>query len=126
MEVTTMDKNRIARMSNEDVVRFFVVRVGADYKTDYAPHLWPDFSKDTVELWSEIEARMTERKTLSFDREECKERLREKIRTQVDILNGGPDYSTSYHYGIKSGLDMALGIVEECITTGGNGDGKKS
>jgi hypothetical protein len=115
-----MDKNRIARMSNEDVVRFFVSCVGADYKTDYTPHLWPDFSADTTALWDEIEARMTERKTLSFDRDECRERLREKIRTQVAILNGGPDYSTSYHYGIKSGLETAFGIVEDCIT-GGDG-----
>ena len=116
--MTTTDKNRIARMSNEDVVRFFVSCVGADYETDYAPHLWPDFSADTTSLWNEIEARMTERKTLNFDREECKERLRDKIRIQVDILNGGPDYSTSYHCGIKSGLETAFRIVEDCITGG--------
>ena len=118
-----MDKNRIAQMSNEDLVGYFVSTVGADYKTDYAPHLWPDFSKDTVALWSEIETRMTGRKTLNFDREDCKSKFREEIRKQVAILNGGPDYSTSYHYGIKSGLEMAIRIVEECITAGGDDNG---
>ena len=117
-----MDKNRIARMSNEDVVRFFVSCVGADYKTDYAPYLWPNFSKDTVALWSEIAERLTERKTLNFDRENCESQLREEIQKQANILNGRPDYSTSYHYGIKSGLNKALEIVEGSITAGGDGD----
>lgn len=117
-----MDKNRIARMSNEDVVRFFVSCVGADYKTDYAPHLWPEFSADTTALWDEIEARMNVRKTLNFDREDCESRLREEIKKQTNILNGGPDYSTSYHYGIKSGLNIAFEIVEGSITAGGDHD----
>lgn len=117
-----MDKDRIARESNKDLIGYFVSCVGADYKTDYSPHLWPDFSEDTVALWTEIEARMNGRTTLDFDREGCLNALREEISKQSDILKGGPDYSTSYHYGIKSGLNIAWRIVEAHITAGGDGD----
>ena len=117
-----MDKDRIARENNKDLVGLFVSHIGSDYKTDYSPHLWPSFSEDTVALWTEIENRMNGSTTLGFDREKCECELREAIQRQTDLLKGGPDYSTSYHYGIRSGLNMAFGIVENCITAGGDGN----
>ncbi len=117
-----MDKDRIAKESNKDLVGLFVAHVGADYRTDYSPHLWPNFSEDTVKLWEEIEARMTGRTTLGFDRDRCENKLREAIQRQTDLLKGGPDSATSFHYGIRSGLNLAFRIVEDSITAGGDHD----
>lgn len=106
------DKNGIARESNEMLLRRLVAAVGYDYKQDYSPHIYPDFSDDTVAMLGEVERRMTAPKCLSFDREECIAEIRRSINKQDAIVNGG-DYSTvSYHYGIRSGLNMALNIIE--------------
>lgn len=115
-----MDKDKIAKESNKNLLGLFVSCVGADYKTDYSPHLWPDFSEDTNALWTEIESRMNGRTTLDFDREGCLNALLDEISKQTDILKSGPDYSTSYHYGIKSGLNLAWRIIEDYITAGGD------
>lgn len=111
-----MDKNQIAKLDNNLLVSMFVSNVGADYKTDYSPHIHPDFSDDTKALWSEIEVRIHGRETLDFDRKKFLSRCNEELKKQDDILNAGPDYSTSYHYGIRSGLNIALRIMSECLT----------
>lgn len=107
--------NDIAKETNEFLLRRLVACVGGDYKQDYSPHLWPDFSEETIALWNEAESRMKEPTCLNFDRDSCLSELREEIRKQSDILKDGPDYSTSYHYGIRSGLNLALGIIEKHI-----------
>ena len=114
-------KRTLAKANNKDLLGYFVSCVGADYKTDYAPAVYPKFSDDTVVAWDEIESRMNERKTLAFDRNRCRSALFEEISKQNDILKGGVDYASSYHYGIKSGLNIALRIVEDCITRGEDG-----
>ena len=114
-----MTKADAAKESNEFLLRFFVSCVGADYRTDYSPHLWPEFSDDTVLLWDEIESRMKERKTLNFDREGCCDKIRAEIQRQKDICDSGDGGTTSYHYGIRSGLNLALRIINEAITDNG-------
>lgn len=112
-----MDKDLITRMSDSDLLSIFVMRVGYDYRESLqSPHIHPDFSDETVELWNEVEKRMKGTVALDFDRDLCKKLLREEITKQADILKGGADYATSYHYGLQSGLNLAFRIVEGCIT----------
>lgn len=40
----------VAKENNEYLLRYFVSCVGADYKTDYSPNLWPEFSNDTMRI----------------------------------------------------------------------------
>lgn len=104
-----------ATEDNEMLVRLLVSAVGHDYKQDYKPHIYPNFSDDTVELWEEVERRMKAPVCLEFDREGFLTEIREEISKQSDILAGGPDYDTSYHVGVRSGLNLALRIAEKHI-----------
>lgn len=110
-----MTKDEIRRMSNEDLVSRFVACVGSDYKTDYAPHIHPRFPEGTLELWGEIEQRMSGVVTLGFDRSFFEKAMYEEIKKQKDIINSGPDYTTSYHVGIRSGLNLAFQIAAESM-----------
>lgn len=110
-----IDKDEIARETNEMLVWRFVAAVGYDYKQDYSPHIYPIFSEDTVALWEEIERRMTAPECLNFHYNNCLAEIRRDIATQSDILKGGVSYMTSYHYGIRSGLDMALGAIKRNV-----------
>lgn len=110
-----VDKDQIAREDNSMLIRRFVAAVGHDYSQDYAPHLYPTFSEDTVALWDEIESRLKEPRCVNFQRDACLSELREEVKKQDGILAGGPDYATSYHYGLRSGLNTAIGIVEKNI-----------
>lgn len=110
-----MTKDEIRRMSNEDLVSRFVAYVGADYKTDYAPHIHPRFSEDTRELWGEIEKRMSGVVTLGFDRSFFEKTMYAETKKQKDIIDSGPDYTTSYHVGIRSGLNLAFKIARESL-----------
>lgn len=107
-----VDKDRIGREEDEMLVRMLVAYAGADYKTEYSPHLWPEFSEETIAVWEEIEKRMKGTRCLGFDREGCLRALREEIKKQEGILKGGADVGTSFHYGVKSGLNLAWRIIE--------------
>ena len=111
-----MTKDEVAKENNEFLLRYFVSCVGADYKTDYSPHLWPEFSDDTILLWEEIESRLKERKTLNFDRESCCDEIRSEIQNQTRICENGDGSTISYHYGIKAGLNLALRIINKAVT----------
>ena len=110
-----IDRDEIARETNEMLVRRFVAAVGYDYKQDYSPHIYPDFSEDTVALWEEIEWRMTTPECLNFNLDDCLNKIKSEIATQNDILNSGVGYATSYHYGVRTGLGMALGVIEGSV-----------
>lgn len=110
-----VDKNEIARETNEMLVRQFVAAVGYDYRQDYSPHIYPDFSDDTVAMWEEVESRMTAPECLSFDREECLAQIRNEDRNQQIIIGTGANYTTSYHVGIRSGLNFALKAIEQNV-----------
>lgn len=110
-----IDKDQIAREDNEHIIGRFVAAVGRDYHKEYAPHLYPDFSEDTVALWEEIEKRLTAPTCLTFDRYGCLQEIRDELKQQEGILKQGATYTSSYHVGIKSGLNLALNIIEKHI-----------
>lgn len=110
-----MTKDDIRRMSNEDLVSQFVACVGADYKTDYAPYVYPNFSEETREMWGEIEQRMSGVVTLGFNRSFFEKTMYDETKKQKEIVDSGPDYSTSYHVGIRSGLNLAFRIAMESL-----------
>lgn len=109
-----MTEDYLAKESNKVLLGRFVTCVGADYKEDYSPALWPDWSEDTVALWTEIESRMSRPYALNFDRESCLIKISEEIKKQKELASP-PDYTTSYHIGIASGLNLAYRIIEENI-----------
>ena len=53
--------------------------------------------------------------SVNFQRDACLSELREEAKKQDGILANGPDYATSYHYGLRSGLNTAIGIVEKNV-----------
>ena len=106
---------KMLKEDNEMILRHFVMYVGYDYQKDYSPHIHPTFSAETVRLWEEIEKRMKKPVNMEFDEGKCLSELRELVKKQSEILKGGPDYTTSYHYGLKSGLDKAISVVQENI-----------
>ncbi len=114
-EMEEMQKTREAAESDEMLLRTFVMNVGFDYRQDYRPHLHPEFSDKTQFLWEEIEKRMKGTRVLGFDRERCLREIREALNNQEQILRQGVDYTTSYHVGIKSGLNSAWRIIESCL-----------
>ena len=114
-EMEEMQKTRESADSDEMLLRTFVMNVGFDYRQDYRPHLHPEFSDKTKFLWEEIEKRMKGTRVLGFNRERCLREIREAIHRQEQHIRQGADYTTSYHVGIKSGLNSALKIVEECL-----------
>lgn len=113
-----MSNNELLIESNEFLLRRFVANVGADYKTDYSPHLWPEFSQETVELWNEIESRLKAPTCLNFDKDGFEEAVRREIEKQDNILKLGADYGTSFHYGVRGGLNLALRIAKIYIERG--------
>ena len=110
-----MTKDEIRWMSNEDLVGRFVAYVGADYKTDYSPYIHPRFSADSRELWGEIAQRMNGVVTLGFDRKFFEQTMYYETKKQEGIINSGPDELTSYHVGIRSGLNIAFEIAMESM-----------
>ena len=110
-----MDVNEIAQETNDMLVRRFVAAIGYDYHQDYSPHLYPKFSEDTVMLWNEIERRLQAPTCLDFDKDGTIAEIRAEAQKQTDILRGGPDYASSYHYGVRSGLQLALRIIEDHV-----------
>lgn len=120
-----MTKDEIRRMSNEDLVGRFVSCVGADYKTDYSPRVFPVFSDDTCEFWGEIEKRMSGVVTIGFDRSFFEKTMYDETKNQKDIIDSGPDHSTSYHVGIRSGLNMAFNIAMESMKVEQEEEGKE-
>lgn len=102
----------------------FVTCIGADYHTDYAPSVYPDWSEDSKMLWTEIENRMKEPTVLHFDKDKCLGKIMDEIKNQNSITKF-TDYATSYHVGIISGLDLAYKIIEECVGVKENAKQKK-
>ena len=111
--------DNIAREDNEMLIRRFVAAVGYDYiehDKKHSAQIHPDFSEDTIALWQEIEDRLHGTVTLVFDREQCESEIHKRMREQGEIMKEGATYTSSYHYGIHSGLSIALRIVEDCVT----------
>ena len=112
----TVDINDIVREENSMLIRRFVASVGYDYRQNY-PRAYPVFSDDTVAYWNEIEKRMKAPRCLRFQREDCLSELKAESKKQSDIVASGEHYVTSYHYGIQSGLNKAIRIIEKYVVT---------
>lgn len=73
------------------------------------------YKEAIVALSKEIEESRLNGPIVDFDRERCSRLLGQEIEKQDGILRGNADYATSYHVGIKSGLNLAWNIIESCI-----------
>ena len=113
--MTNSENMSIEAEANDLLIGRFVSAVGHDYQQDFSPHIYPNFSPDTVRLWTELESRLNGPTVLDFDRERCLRLIRQEIEKQDGILRCGTDYATSYHVGIKSGLNIAWSIIESCV-----------
>lgn len=113
-----MKREQIAKLENKYLLGMFVTCIGADYQTDYEPKIYPNWSEDSKRLWTEIESRMKEPTVLDFDKDGCIEQIRQEIRKQNELASP-PDYTTSYHVGIASGLNTAWRIIEDHIRSDG-------
>lgn len=108
-----------ATEDNEMLLRRFVGMVGYDYiqhDKRNTSQIHPDFSDDTRIFWKEIESRLKAPTTLNFDREQFLKEMGENIADQDYSVKHGQDYVKSYHAGIKSGLNIALGLMNQCMT----------
>ena len=111
-------ENRIAQESNEMLLRIFVSAIGYDYIAHHEKNtaqFHPDFSKDTVKLWKEIESRLKAPTCLAFDIDKAYEMLKEEIDKQYGIIEQNEYATQSYHAGIKTGLNVAYSIMRLCI-----------
>lgn len=102
---------------NDMIVRRFVGMVGYDYIEHYkkdTPQIHPDFSEDTRMFWKEIESRLKEPTVLNFDWQACVNQLEEQAKQQAEMCKRA-DYSSSYHYGLKTAYWEAIRIIKEHI-----------
>ena len=118
-------ENRIAQESNEMLLRIFVSAIGYDYIAHHEKHtaqIHPDFSEDTVKLWKEIESRLKAPTCLAFNIDKANEMLHEEIDKQHGIIEQAEYATQSYHAGIKTGLNVAISIMRQCIRKDVNED----
>ena len=102
---------------NDMIVRRFVGMVGYDYIKHHkknTPQIHPDFSENTRIFWEEIESRLKEPTVLNFDWQACVNQLEEQARQQTGLCQIA-DYSSSYHYGLKTAYWDAIKIIKENI-----------
>lgn len=115
------DEDRIAQESNEMLLRRFVSAVGYDYIEHHKKHtaqIHPDFSEDTVALWTEIESRLKAPTVLQFDAETAIKSLKSFIERQEEIIQSGASDTTSYHVGLQSGFNSAIAVIRNCMRKG--------
>ena len=113
-----MNSDKLAQESNEMLLRIFVSNIGFDYIEHHKKNtaqFHPDFSEDTVQLWKEIESRLTQPECLTFDAEKAHLMLNEEIDKQYGIIQQREVATLSYHAGIESGLRLAKEIIRKCI-----------
>lgn len=116
--------DNIAREDSHMLLRRFVASVGYDYVRHHKKHvsqIHPDWSNDTHLYWQELDSRLNETTTLNFDRKGALEELMDNIQTQSDLCKRA-DYTSSYHYGLKSAYSDAIRIIENHTTKGDSND----
>jgi hypothetical protein len=117
-------KDYYAREEDEMLIRSFVASVGYDYvEHDHknVPQINPDFSRETKIMWEEIESRLKGSTVLNFDRDKCISLIKEEAKNQEDLIKKhGPNYTTSYHVGLKNAHWDDIRIIEKCITKENN------
>jgi hypothetical protein len=112
-------KEDAAKEDNDMIVRRFVAMVGHDYyihhkrkEEEHIAQIHPDFSEDTRIFWHEIESRLKEPTTLNFDISSCIKKLEKKALDQSEKCKRA-DYSSSYHYGLKTAYWDAIRIIRD-------------
>ena len=94
-------KDEIASFDNEWILLHLIF----SYKEDFKKR--EKWSEETCDLWDEAIARMKDTVVHGFDKNGYMDKLQEEYDEQTAILKSAKhDYS--YHYGIKSGLDIAI------------------
>lgn len=112
-------KEDAAKEDNDMIVRRFVAMVGHDYyihhkrkEEEHIAQIHPDFSEDTRIFWHEIESRLKEPTTLNFDISSCIKKLEKMALDQSEMCKRA-DYSSSYHYGLKTAYWDAIRIIRD-------------
>ena len=101
-------KDEIASFDNDWILLHLIFSYKEDFKSR---EKWSD---ETCDLWDEATARMKETVVHGFDKKGYMDKLREEYDDQTAILKSAKhDYS--YHYGIKSGLDIAIKEFRKAI-----------
>ena len=96
-------KDEIASLDNEWVLLHLIF----SYKNDFMNKDKKHWASETCDLWDEAIARMKDTVVHGFDKKGYMDKLQEEYDGQIAILKSAKhDYS--YHYGIKSGLDIAI------------------
>jgi len=110
VENQKLTKDRIASCDNE----WLLLHLIWNYKDNFFDKEKSEWSDEVVDLWEEALARMKEPVVHGFDKEGYLNKLEEEYEQQDGLLKS-PDYTYSYHYGIRSGLDIALREFRKAI-----------
>ena len=101
MSERTWTKDEIASFDNDWILLHLIF----SYKEDWKKR--DQWSEETCNLWDEAVSRMKDTVLHGFDKKKYMDKLNEEYEDQCSILKSAThDYS--YHYGIKSGLDIAI------------------
>ena len=103
MSERSWTKDEIASFDNEWVLLHLIF----SYREDFGSKDRKKWSEETCDLWDEAVSRMKDTVVHGFDKKAYMDKLNEEYNGQSAILESAKhDYS--YHYGIKSGLDIAI------------------
>ena len=109
----TWSRDDIAAMDNDWVLLHLIL----SYKADWEDRDRGKWSDETCDLWNEATARMKEPVFHDFDKKEYMDKLNEEYEGQCKILKSA-QHDYSYHYGIKSGLDIAMREFRKAVRKG--------
>lgn len=85
------------------------------YKEDFNAKDRRTWSEETVDMWREALSRMKEPVIQGFDKAGYIAKLKEEYDNQAAILKSA-EHTYSFHYGIKSGINIALREFRKAIT----------
>ena len=109
----TWSRDDIAAMDNDWVLLHLIF----SYKADWGDRGRGKWSVETCDLWNEATSRMKEPVFHDFDKKAYMDKLMEEYDDQCQILKSA-QHDYSYHYGIKSGLDIAMREFRKAVRKG--------
>lgn len=104
-------RDEIASCDNEWLLLHLIFSYQGDWGSD--KRKW---SEETCDLWEEALARMKDTVVHGIDKKKYMDKLKQEYEDQASILKSA-QHTYSYHYGIKSGLDIAIREFREAITS---------
>lgn len=110
---TEWSRDEIRAMDNDSLLLGLIFAYHKDFDAEDR-RTWSD---ETVELWQEALDRMREPVIQGLDKAAYLAKLKEEYDKQGEILKG-VDHTYSYHYGIKSGINIAIREFRAAITEG--------